>query len=1101
MSTLLLTENSNQPGRYWFAARLVFVALAYFVCAKLGLAYPYEGTHITLIWLPTGVAVAALWRFGYQSWPGIFLGSFAANFFIDFSPLLDISIAVGNTLAPLFAVWILRSYKFRSELDRAYDTLLLGAAAAIGMLVSASGGVISLLMFNMINKHDAGAAWLSWWGGDFLGVLLAAPLLLNITAVELKKFTGQRLEFLAWCLIMFVVSWGVFFLNNDAHGNSQPMVFLLLPLTVWSAMRFRIMYSSLGVLLPALVAAAATSLGLGPFNNENAHHGLFLLWLFLVTLVFVALMVEALQAGRKRAERKTEGLVRRHQALMNSALEGVHVIDKLGNILEANNAFCRMLGYTHEEVAKLNVSDWDNQWSRAELLERIGDLIQLDRALFETRHLRKDGSIIDVEIFSTGTEMDGQKCLYAVSRDISGRKQAEEKLRIAAVTFETQEAILITDADAQILTVNQAFQEITGYRADEVIGKNPRMLQSGRHDVDFYREMWAALNGTGKWSGEVWDKRKNGEIYPKTMTITAVHDGQQKVTHFVAVFRDITERQQALEKLQNTAIELERANIQIEEERAQLTARVEERTSQLQYANHAKDSFLATMSHEIRTPLGGLLGMMELLNLSQLDHKQVEMLQIARSSGRSLLRIVDDILDWSKIEAGKLELAPHVSSIGEMIKGVTNTYAQVASAKGILLHHRIDASLSAAHVFDPLRISQILNNFASNAIKFTERGSVEIRAERVGTTHNGSEEVRFSVKDSGIGIDPAQGARLFQQYEQVSNDTARMYGGTGLGLSICRNLAELMEGNIRMESAPGAGSTFYFTVRLPLANMEAQLNLQQSIDKKIKREDGPRINSLGTEGQHLSVLVVDDHPVNRMLLKQQLEQLGLQAEVAESGVAGLSLWQTGHFDLIITDCHMPEMDGYEFTYRIRNLEKLAGSQRVPIIAWTANVLAAEEEHCRDAGMDDLLTKPTELSDLRAMLLKWLVKADAIVVPAPSTEPTEAAIDFSVLQKFALGHAGQAEMLQSFSLHNRSDIANLIAVLKEGNPEAVAHSAHRIKGACRMVGALELEGICARIEAAAKQDDMQGAQAAAEMKLDDAVARIEAVIGGFISGTT
>jgi CheY-like chemotaxis protein len=231
--------------------------------------------------------------------------------------------------------------------------------------------------------------------------------------------------------------------------------------------------------------------------------------------------------------------------------------------------------------------------------------------------------------------------------------------------------------------------------------------------------------------------------------------------------------------------------------------------------------------------------------------------------------------------------------------------------------------------------------------------------------------------------------------------------------------------------------------------------------------------------------------------------LGLHVEAAESGIVGLSLWQSRHYDLVITDCHMPGMDGYEFTRSIREIEQMEARQRVPIIAWTANVLAEEAHRCQAAGMDDLLTKPTELSDLRVMLLKWLPKnatpgvavspADAVTTAAQDTVEEDAAIDFSVLRKFATSPALQHEMLREFNVHNRSDLANLKATLQDGDAAAIAQAAHRIKGACRMVGARELESICAGIEQAARQGNVPGA---AVESLENAVGRVERAIARF-----
>ncbi|MDD4978316.1 MAG: PAS domain S-box protein [Gallionella sp.] len=558
-----------------------------------------------------------------------------------------------------------------------------------------------------------------------------------------------------------------------------------------------------------------------------------------------------------------------------------------------------------------------------------------------------------------------------LTEDITERKRTEQELRILATAFESHEGMIITDANTNILRVNHAFTTITGYAAEEVIGKKPNVLSSGRHDKNFYRAMWESLQDIGSWDGEIWNKRKSGEIYPEHLTITAVRNQTGLITHYVGALTDSTERQNVLVKLRNTATNLELANLQIESERANLAQRVEERTAQLKYANNAKDSFLATMSHEVRTPLGGLMGMMELLDMTNLEPKQRALLNTARESAGSLLRIVNDILDWSKIEAGKLEMVAQPSSINTLLEGVRNTYEHVATTKHITLQYYCDVKLSTAHQFDRLRVAQIINNLTSNAIKFTDHGGVELRAEQV-SRQGDWETVCFSVKDTGIGISTEQQSRIFQQYEQASNQTARMYGGTGLGLAISHRLAEMMGGKLGVESTPGQGSTFSLTVALQFASVADPLALQQSILENDNGKGELDLTPLFEKGRVIRTLVVDDHPVNRMLLKHQLELLGLELEVADSGRSALSLWQKQHFDLVITDCHMPEMDGYELTRKIRELEQQTKSKRTPIIAWTANVLADEIERCNAAGMDDMLTKPTEFAGLKATLLKWLV---------------------------------------------------------------------------------------------------------------------------------
>ena len=761
-----------------------------------------------------------------------------------------------------------------------------------------------------------------------------------------------------------------------------------------------------------------------------------------------------------------------YRSIVEQANDGIVMLDvETQCFVEFNDAACHSLGYDRAEFANLNVADIQSLLNRegVELARPAAHPVD-EQPVFETLYKHKDGSLRDVRVSNRMLALHGKAYVAAIWTDITASKRTEVELSIAATAFESQYGMMITDAQQRLLRVNRAFTQITGYSVADVLGKSPRILSSGRQEKAFYDAMWNSIRNTGVWEGEIWNQRKNGEIYPESLLITAVKNKSGQVTNYVGALTDNTERTMVLQQLRITAGELVAANQQIEEERAMLAIRVAERTAQLREANHAKDSFLATMSHEIRTPLSGLLGMLELLSVSGLNDKQQEMFAVARNSGKSLLHIVDDILDWSKIEAGKLLLAPSVTSIQQMLNNIVATYSQLASSKGLQIDSHVDESLSCAHLIDALRVTQILNNFASNAIKFTEHGCVEIIASLV-TRQDGTELVRFCVKDSGIGIEKANQARLFRSYEQATSDTSRMYGGTGLGLAICWRLAELMEGTLSVESAVGQGSVFSLTVRLPVANIEAQDELQTKLAEHVEqaRHYGVEVMPLLRDGRKLSILVVDDHPVNRLVLKQQLELLGVQATTAVSGVPALVLWQQGAFDAVITDCHMPDMDGYELTHNIRLIEQQRQSARTPIIAWTANVLVEEVQRSLAAGMDDLLTKPTELAELRAKLLKCLadVEPQAVAVSFDSAAVAEA-IDFSVLQKIALRPAAQAEMLQAFNFHNRNDMVNLYAALQDANPAVVANSAHRIKGASYMVGALPVSEVAALIETAVSQ---------------------------------
>ena len=423
--------------------------------------------------------------------------------------------------------------------------------------------------------------------------------------------------------------------------------------------------------------------------------------------------------------------------------------------------------------------------------------------------------------------------------------------------------------------------------------------------------------------------------------------------------------------------EVRRLNADLEKRVASRTAELEESNLRLKKADAAKSNFLSMMSHEIRTPMNGVLGMLELLSLSKLDGHQRTTLEVVRSSARSLLRIIDDILDFSKIEAGKLEINLETASVAKVIEAVAGIYAGNASSKALVLKAYCDPRISPAVKVDPLRLQQILNNLVSNAIKFTPEGWVEIRADLLARDGR-NDVVRFSVKDTGIGISPEVNARIFQPFAQAGGEIARSFGGTGLGLSICQRLAQLMGSSIAVESEPGRGTTMNFSLALQIADPATLAGSPGShapgATKEVlrMRRKAPSAEEAQREGT--LVLVVDDHPVNRMVLLRQVNAAGYAAEEVGDGREAFAAWKTGRFALVLTDCNMPEMDGYALARAIREAERRSVSRRTTIVACTANALRGEAQNCFAAGMDDYIVKPVELTTLLALLDKWLASA-------------------------------------------------------------------------------------------------------------------------------
>jgi len=359
-------------------------------------------------------------------------------------------------------------------------------------------------------------------------------------------------------------------------------------------------------------------------------------------------------------------------------------------------------------------------------------------------------------------------------------------------------------------------------------------------------------------------------------------------------------------------------------------------------ANRAKTEFLATITHELRTPLNGVMGMVQAMSNDPLEHTQRQRLEIVRSSGQALLQIINNVLDISKIEVGRIELSPVVFELKPVVEDLGRLYAALAADKGLAFDLEVDPSADGWSFGDEVRVRQVLSNLLSNALKFTDKGGVGARVRRDG------DHLIFTVTDTGIGVSAEQAPRLFERFVQADASTTRRFGGTGLGLAICREIVKLLDGRISFTSAPGQGSCFTFQV--PMRSVPAP------------HAATPTVDDAGAEDA-LRVLVVDDNATNRMVLTTLLGQFEIANAAVDSGQAAIDAWETGGWDVILMDIHMPGMDGLTASKQIRAREQASGQSRTPIIAVTASVLSHETETYFAAGMDDFVAKPIEIGAL------------------------------------------------------------------------------------------------------------------------------------------
>jgi signal transduction histidine kinase/DNA-binding NarL/FixJ family response regulator len=478
-------------------------------------------------------------------------------------------------------------------------------------------------------------------------------------------------------------------------------------------------------------------------------------------------------------------------------------------------------------------------------------------------------------------------------------------------------------------------------------------------------------------------------------------------------------------------------------------------------ANRAKSEFLANVSHEIRTPMNGVLGMAQMLAMSPLPPREQRLVGIIHSSAESLLGVINDILDYSKVEAGRLDIEQISFSVRDTVAETIEALAERAQLKGLALLCDIEPTVEAKVLGDPFRFRQILTNLVSNAIKFTAAGSVSVLVARL---PDGLLSVR--VQDTGIGIPSGHEARIFEPFEQADGSMARRYGGTGLGLAIAKRLVVLMGGSIGVESVLGRGATFTFTVQFPAVR---HTTTAPALGAAL-----PSRTSL----QGVRVLLAEDNPINQEVAISLLEYLGCLVTTADTGERAVQELAIGRFQLVLMDCQMPGMDGFDASREIRRREAASASARVPIIALTANAMRGDRERCLAAGMDDFVSKPFRLEDLRRTLERWVAGVDAAAEIGPlaraSQKPAPSELDEAAMQQIsALRRPGGPDLLAKVARLYRDRTPALLAEIEaaagRADAAAVAFAAHNLKSSSACVGALRLADACEALERVARGD--------------------------------
>jgi PAS domain S-box-containing protein len=644
------------------------------------------------------------------------------------------------------------------------------------------------------------------------------------------------------------------------------------------------------------------------------------------------------------------------------------------------------------------------------------------------------------------------------------QESEQQNALFGAIVQSSEIGVLVRDMlrpGIPVVYINKAFTKLTGYTLDEIRHRDIGFLLGIHTNLDEAKKFRGAFEKLESLASSLLLYRKDSTPFWSECFIAPVHQNDRRVSHYFALITDIS-------------------TIYATQESLRLAKEAAER------AGKVKANFLASMSHEIRTPINGVLGVLELLSDTRLDQEQNKLVRIATSSGKHLLSIINDVLDYSKIEAGKYEIVSEPFSLRDTVREATEIVRPIARAKDLRLEVEIAAEIADGYVGDGGRIKQILINLMSNAVKFTEQGQVTLKIFKLMDQADDDRQtalLRFEILDTGIGISLEDQGKLFEEFSQVDGNFTRRFGGTGLGLAITKQLVRLLNGEIGLESHLGKGSRFWFF--LPLRR-DMRTSLPPSCDESAPvnvLETNPQHRSLARNTGELRILLVEDNPVNQLVALRYLNKAGFQSELAINGREAVEKAASRNFDAILMDISMPEMDGIAATKHIR---AMGGSHAsIPIIAVTAHVMRGDREQCMAAGMNDYLCKPLHYDSLCKVLARWIPNFSygekvanpgdqAIASPSPSIFIFDEMplFDPAVLERLAkdLDPEIVLKITHVFTEDFVKRFAALQGHIAAKNWHEVARGAHTLKSSSGGCGLVRFAAIMERLEFAANKED-------------------------------
>ena len=947
----------------------ILIAGSYGMFAVATPTFALQHGIASLSWPSSGIALASLLICGQRYWPAIFVGAYSGLLLNSHEVVTSAISAIGLTLEPMIGAWLIRK-RCDFDLDlgtyRSYLCLMI-CGATLSPLVSTLFDTIVFVISDAPMTSSWPVKLFQSWMDNATGIMMIAPTILVWRRFPWEWLSSywRSLEVVAILCLHFIVGQIVFMdWFHGSFGTINRGYWLYFFIT-WAAIRLGTHGVILFLWLAAWQGLHGAISGTGFFARDIAATQLSNFWFYTAIISTVGMSIATILAERRRSEHAFRDSFQRYDELAKRIPVGTYTIRARNDGTLAfdyvSPRLCELLGIEAEAVLR----DAGIAYRTTHPVDIDSLMRSSDQAIANRGPLRWEGRMIVggeprwFRIESDPTPLPNGECLWnGVISDITERKQLDadllaskeeaesDRLRAEAILSLAGQGICGIDLQGRLTFINSTATDLLGWSAQEMLGRHQHdLFHHSRADGTPYRSddcpiYQTVQNGTRHHDRDEVFWRKDGSNFPVEYISAPLTDGNQ-ITGAVLAFHDISD-QQAREAVLREAREA--ADV----------------------ANQMKSRFMATMSHEIRTPITSVMGMIDLLRLTKLDDEQSSYVQTISSSTDALLTVLNDILDISKIEAGRLAFEEIEFDLSASVRSVFELCQGTASAKGLTLSLKGLNSLPERVVGDSVRLKQILHNLIGNAIKFTEKGSVSVSVSSKQTADDGA-LVMVEIKDTGIGMSSEQIGRLFQPFSQADASTTRRFGGTGLGLTITKRLIELKGGEIEVESTLGEGTCF--RIRLPFTTLPGRISALEPPATKLQPVEPVR---------PLRILLAEDNPINQKLVATMLRRFGHTVTAVANGREAVTAVEDGDFEVVLMDMQMPEMDGAEATRIIRAMPLPKGA--LPVIALTADVMAEDRDRYFSFGINELVAKPIDWDAL------WQALKTHIHLSSPGEAP-------------------------------------------------------------------------------------------------------------------